>query len=83
MTDDDTKALLACIERWFDQPQTHLDDKPRRKILEQMVTQHIEAVRRKERARTHGKDFLLIVAVVSAIGAVAPQVLAWLGLTAP
>ena len=77
--DEDTKALLACIQRWFEQPQTHLDDKSRRKILEQMVTMHIESVRRKEKARNHGKDILLLIAVVTAVASAAPQLLAWLG----
>jgi len=77
--DNDAKALLACIQTWFEQPQTHLDDKSRRKVLEQMVTMHIESVRRKEKARSHGKDIVLLIAVLTAIGSIAPWVASWLG----
>ena len=68
------KDLVEKINEWLESPQTHLDDSSRKRVIEAMVSEHVDKIRRSERNRTRGKDFLLIVAVLSAVASAVPFV---------
>lgn len=74
----DPVALVLKIQQWLEDPQSHLDDKSRRKILELIVTDHAEKIRRKERARINARDFLLLASVVTLLGTIGPKVYSFL-----
>ena len=77
--DPEHAALLIKIQEWLDHPQTHLDDKSRRKVLELVVSDHVEKVRRAERTRARAKDLVLFAAVLTIVGTYGPRILAVLG----
>jgi hypothetical protein len=70
----DEDELLRKIHDWLETPQTHLDEKTRRKILELVVSEHVDRVRRQERVRTRGRDFLLLGAVLTAAASALPYI---------
>jgi hypothetical protein len=79
----DEDELLRKIHEWLETPQTHLDEKTRRKILELVVSEHVDRVRRQERVRTRGRDFLLLGAVLTATASALPYIGAFFGGDAP
>lgn len=75
MTERDPVAeLTAQVLDWLDDPQSHLNDQTRRRVLELIVTDHVARVRVLERNRARAKDFLLVAAVLTIIGGLWPQI---------
>ncbi len=79
--DADTHILVIRIQEWLDHPQSHLKDQSRRRVLELMVSEHVDKVRRQERTRSRAKDFLLMGAVLTFLGGLAPVILSFFGVT--
>lgn len=80
---DEVKKTVDDIETWLKAPQMHFDGQARRKLLENIIAQHVDKMLRKQALRNRAKDFLLIGAVATSLLTVAPKVLAFLGVTWP
>lgn len=79
--DNEAHGLVLKIQGWLDHPQSHLNDQSRRKVLELMVADHVDKVRRTERTRARAKDLLLFAAILTAVGSFAPRILTLFGWT--
>lgn len=77
----DMTEFVDDIERWLDAPQSHLNDQSRRKVLELMVSDHVDKIKRTVRARARAKDFLLVAAVLTALGSFGPTILSLFGVS--
>ena len=71
------------LKHWLENPEFHLSDQTRTDILELLVQNHVEAVKRDERAkvrnemfRNRGKDIILLGAVVTLLSSYGPTVVA-------
>lgn len=81
MSDKDVETLVEEINEWLTRPETHLNKTSRRDILEDIVTSHIGKVKRNERMRAHGRDFIMLAGVLTIIGSQLPRILMFLGVS--
>lgn len=76
---DEVKKTVFEIESWLKDPQLHLGDQDRRKILEGIITSHFQKAVMKETLRNRARDFLLLASVATILATFAPKVLSFFG----
>lgn len=74
------------FETWINTPQLHLNDQPRRKLLEAMLVTEVQRVRDEAKAAQRrkgfserGKELLLVAAVITVVAPIILRILTALG----
>lgn len=77
----DITDFVQRLEQWLDDPQGHLDDQTRRRLLETVVTKYvIDGEREKERAenaakrRLAARDIILGISLITALLGFGPNI---------
>lgn len=76
---DDTAAFVENVQKWLEDPEIHLRKKSRKEVLEMIVVEHVEKIKRAERLRTRGKDLIMVAAVATILSPFVPRILAIFG----
>ena len=73
MNDPDARALLEKVHGWLYDKEPLLKDNARTALLDNMLTEHIAKIKRKEQNRTWARDIILYAGVLSLVVSVSPK----------
>jgi len=68
------------IEQWRSDPQYHLGDESRKRVIETILTDYKNKIKQKAKNRDMGKGFLLYFSVATALLSIMPYILEALGI---